>query len=134
MQGNNNREELMRYRLNSAKERLSAAKILYAAGEYKDAISRSYYAMFTAVRGLLAMDAVDFSKHAGVISYFQKEYIKSERLDRKYSKYLTTAFQIRNNADYADFYIVSKNDVEEQIQHASELLAAITDYIKENLE
>ncbi len=133
MQGNN-RTELMRYRLNSAKERLDAAKTLYEAGEYKDAISRSYYAMFTAVRGLLAMDAVDFSKHAGVISYFQKEYIKSGRLERKYSRYLTAAFQIRNNADYADFYIVSKNDVEEQIQHASELIAAITDYVTENPE
>ena len=44
---------------------------------YRDSIGRSYYAMFTAVRALLAMDSQDFSKHAGVISYFQEEYVKN---------------------------------------------------------
>lgn len=43
----------------------------------KDSIGRSYYAMFSAVRAILALDGVDYSKHAGVISYFQREYVKS---------------------------------------------------------
>ena len=35
--------ELVMYRLKSAKERLDSAKILLEAGKYKDSISRSYY-------------------------------------------------------------------------------------------
>lgn len=35
--------ELVVYRLESAKERLGAAKILLEAGKYKDSIGRSYY-------------------------------------------------------------------------------------------
>lgn len=31
-------------------------------------------------------------------------YIKTEILPRKYSKFISTAFQIRNNCDYADFF------------------------------
>ena len=58
----------MNYRMDSAKERLKAAKTLYYAENYKDSINRSYYAMFVAVRALLALDAVDFSRHSGVIS------------------------------------------------------------------
>ena len=67
----------MEYRLQSAKERLHSSQLLLKENSYKDSINRSYYAMFTAIRALFAMDGQDFSKHAGVISYFQKEYIKT---------------------------------------------------------
>lgn len=77
-----NRTDLMQYRLEMAEERLKSSKILLDAGSYKDSISRSYYAMFTAVRALLAIDGQDFSKHAGVIAYFQKEYIKSGKIEK----------------------------------------------------
>ena len=72
-----NRTILMQHRLDSAKEKLESAKILLDNGNLKDSIGRSYYAMFTSVRALLARDGVDFSKHAGVIAYFQREYILS---------------------------------------------------------
>ena len=54
-----NRRELIKYRLESAKERLNSAEVLLASKSYKDSIGRSYYAMFTAVRALLAKDGVD---------------------------------------------------------------------------
>lgn len=69
-------DELVRYRLESAAEKLESAKILFDAGKYKDSIGRSYYVIFISLRAVLAKDGVDFSKHAGVIAYFQKEYIK----------------------------------------------------------
>lgn len=122
-------ESLVIYRLNSAKEKLRSAKLLLDNAQYKDSIGRSYYAIFSAVRAVLALDEVDFKKHAGVISYFQKTYIKTKVFDKKYSRYLMTAFQIRNNADYADFYIASANDAKEQYKHAEELLAEITAYL-----
>ena len=72
-----NREELKVYRLEMAKERLHSSKILLEAGSYKDSIGRSYYAMFTAVRALLAVEGQDFSKHAGVIAYFQESLTRN---------------------------------------------------------
>lgn len=125
-----NKFELMQYRIDMSKERLDSAKILLECGNYKDSIGRSYYSMFMAVRALLALAGQDFSKHAGVISYFQKEYIKTEKIDKKYSKYLSQAFQIRNNTDYADFFIVSKKDAEEQYQKAMEFYNVICEHIK----
>ncbi len=127
-----NRKELMEYRLEMAQERLHSSKILLDDGSYKDSIGRSYYAMFTAVRALLAMEGQDFSKHAGVIAYFQKEFIKTGKFDKKYSKYISQAFQIRNNTDYADFFIVSAQDAKEQYEKAAEFLNVITEYLREN--
>ena len=123
-----NRRELIKYRLESARERLNSAEVLLASKSYKDSIGRSYYAMFTAVRALLAKDGVDYSKHAGVISYFQREYIKTQKFEKKYSKYLSQAFQIRNNTDYADFFVVSFEDAREQADRAKEFLTAIEEF------
>ena len=63
-------DNLVKYRLDNAQEKLESAEILLDSGKYKDSISRSYYAIFSAVRAVLAVDRVDFSKHAGVIAYF----------------------------------------------------------------
>lgn len=53
-------DNLIRYRLENAKEKLEAAKLLLEAGKYRDSIGRSYYAIFTAVRAVLAKDKMDF--------------------------------------------------------------------------
>ena len=122
-------DDLLVYRLNLAEEKLLSAKILLDAGQYKDSIGRSYYAIFSALRAVLAKDKVDFSKHAGVISYFQKEYLKTELFDKIYSKYISLAFQIRNNWDYDDFFIVSKEEAVEQYCYACELYKAVKEFL-----
>lgn len=125
-----NRKDLVEHRLATARERLSSSKILLDTERYKDSVGRSYYAMFTAVRALLAKEGKDFSKHAAVISYFQKEYVKSGKFDKRYSKYISQAFQIRNNSDYADFFLVSLQDAKEQYDRAREFLKAVELFLK----
>ena len=63
---------LVKYRITNAEEKMISANLLLEAGQFKDSLGRSYYAMFSAVRALLACDGVDYSKHSGVIAYFQK--------------------------------------------------------------
>lgn len=126
---NANRKELMEYRLNSAKEKLISAKALLDIGNYKDSIGRSYYAMFSSVRALLALEGVDYSKHAGVIAHFQKEYIKAGVFDKKYSTYISQAFKIRNSSDYEDFFLASRDDAVEQYKKATEFYQIIYEYL-----
>ena len=123
------KKELVNYRRDSAKEKVYSAKLLLDSGSYKDSVGRSYYAMFSAVRALLANDEIDFSKHAGVIGYFQKQYVKTGKFEKEYSKYLNGAFQIRNNCDYADFFLVSKEDAIEQYQRAEKFIKRVEEYL-----
>lgn len=122
-------DDLMKYRLDNAREKLESAKLLLDAGKYKDSIGRSYYAIFTAVRAVLAKENVDFSKHSGVIAYFQKEFIKTGIFEKRYSRYLQSAFQIRNSCDYDDFFIASRQDAEEQYNRAEEFYNVIQNYL-----
>ena len=123
-------DNLTEYRLANAKEKLESAKLLLDAGKYKDSIGRSYYAIFTSLRAVLSKDGVDFSKHAGVIAYFQREYIKTGIFDKKYSKYVQSAFQIRNSCDYDDFFSASRQDAEEQYQKAEELYEEVKAFLE----
>ena len=123
------KKELINYRIDSAKEKIYSAKLLLDNGSYKDSVGRSYYAMFSAVRALLANDEIDFSKHAGVIAYFQKQYVKTGKFEKEYSKYLNGAFQIRNNCDYADFFLVSKEDAIEQYKRAEKFIKRVEEYL-----
>lgn len=61
-----NRNELKIYRLEMAREWLYSSKVLLEAGSYKDSIGRSYYAMFTAVRALLATEGLYQSDPGGI--------------------------------------------------------------------
>lgn len=120
---------LSNHRLETSSEKVKASGILLQNGMYKDSIGRSYYAIFSATRALLALDCVDFSKHAGVIAYFQKNYVKEGLFEKKYSKIIQTAFQIRNRSDYDDYFIVSKDEAQEQLNFAQDFLEAVKKYI-----
>ena len=74
-----NKKSLVSYRLESAREKLSAARDLLAKGHYKDSVSRSYYATFTAARALLAVKQLDSAKHSGVIALFNQHFVKYHR-------------------------------------------------------
>ena len=117
--------DLAKYRLESARERLAAAKLEMEAGHLKDSINRSYYAFFHTIRSLLAEKQIDFKKHSAVISYFRQHYIKTGIFEEKYSDYVGKAFILRNNSDYADFYVVAKPDAEMQYEHAKEFYEAV---------
>lgn len=121
--------ELARYRLSQAERCLKSAETLADTGDYKGAANRSYYAIFHSMRSILALEKVDFSKHSGVSAYFRKAYIKSEIFDVELSDIIKNAFEIRNDSDYEDYYILSKEEVLEQIQEAEFFYCKIKEYI-----
>ena len=92
---------------------------------YKSAINRSYYAIFTAMRSLLAEEEKDFKKHSAVIGYFRKNYIKTGIFETKFSDYIGDSFEVRNDCDYEDFYIALREEAETQYLHAVEFYEAV---------
>jgi len=116
---------LVSYRLESAREKLSAAVDLLEKCHYKDSVSRSYYAIFTAARALLATKHLDSSKHSGVIALFNQHFVKTGEIPKAASKWLERAKLYREQADYGDFFIVSDQEAEAQIQSAREFIEEI---------
>ena len=125
---------LIKYRMEKAHMDLNAAKLNYEAGFYDASTNRSYYAIFHAARAVLMLNGQDYKKHSGVIAFFNRDYIKTELLERKLGLILHDAFEIRTDCDYEDFYVVAKEDVEKQLESAEYFLSKVEAYLQAFLQ
>ena len=121
--------DLANFRLDKALQCINDAKAMLRLNSYASAANRSYYAIFHSARAILALDNIDRKRHSAVISYFQQYYVKTNIFDRKFSKIIQDAFEIRQESDYEDFYVVSREDVIEQIEDAEKFYNEVKRYI-----
>ncbi len=112
------RLKLAMYRIKKAKEILTEAEDNLAQKHYGLSVNRSYYAMFTSARALLALKEMDSSKHSGVIALFNQYITRMELFPKEISKFLPKAKDIREDADYGDFVVITKEEAETQIKRA----------------
>lgn len=98
-------------------------------GLYKDAINRSYYAAFYAIKALLALEEVDFKRHKDVIAYFNKAYAATEKIPREIGRKVAHLQQKREKSDYDDFYLASKEETLEQVENTKSVITAVKEYI-----
>lgn len=116
-------------RLDHAKDCLKSSVELIKSGDYKSSANRSYYAVFHAMRAVLALDGIDSKKHSGIISEFRKLYIKTGIFDSTLSVIISELFDVRTNCDYDDFYLISKEETIAQSENANVFLEAIEAYL-----
>ena len=126
--------DLSLYRLSKAKNDLKDAQKTLELEMFDTAANRSYYAIFHAARAVLALDGQDYKKHSGVISNFQKDYIKTEIFDKAMSNIIKSAFDMRSDSDYEDFYVVPKEDVVKQVEEAEYFINKVEEYLNTRIK
>jgi len=120
---------LSKVRFEKAETLLLSSQALIDIEDYKSSANRSYYAIFNAMRACLALDSVDFKKHSAVISDFRVKFIKTKIMRPELSGVITKLFEVRNQCDYNDFYIVSKQDVAEQLESAKVFVKEVSELL-----
>jgi uncharacterized protein (UPF0332 family) len=124
--------DLSKHRFHKAKDDLEASRLLFDNNKLGQSINRSYYSIFHAVRALLALENFDSRKHTGIIAFFNKQFVKTGKIGKEYSKILMDAQDFRNDSDYDDFFVVSKEEALAQIDSASRFIKMIENFILEN--
>ncbi|MBK6609061.1 MAG: HEPN domain-containing protein [Leptospiraceae bacterium] len=127
------KKEAIEYRLKEAEESLQDALSLYNNKRYRSAVNRAYYSMFYSALALLENKGLKNSKHIGVISFFDKEYIKTNIFSKIHSKALHKAFELRQEADYSILVELEVDEVTEIINQAQNFVKQVRDYIMEYL-
>jgi uncharacterized protein (UPF0332 family) len=125
--------ELIEYRLEEAIESLEDAELLLTSKRYRSTVNRLYYAAFYAVVAVLLTKKLQYSKHSAVISFFDKEFIKTGIFPRTYSKTLHHAFFERQQDDYMPFVEFDPNEIEQLGKDVRVLVKGISEHIKTNL-
>ena len=123
------RKDLCNYRLKNSEDSLMVAEDCLEKGLYKDAINRSYYAAFYAIKALLALEEVDFKRHKDVVAYFNKTYAATERIPREVGRKVAHLQQKREKSDYDDFYLASREETVEQVENTRSVIETIRNYI-----
>ena len=118
-------EAKVRERMGKARAMLGDASLLLEAGSCASAVNRAYYAVFHASRAMLATAGFEARRHSGVMSEFDRRFVKTGRFDAAVSKTLHALFDQRTVADYEDFTRIAPDVAAELVRGASEFVQTI---------
>lgn len=119
--------------LEIARERIESAEALVKIGNYRDAMSRAYYAFFDAASAALLTKGLIPKTHHGLIILFDQHFIKNKKVPVEMGRWLIKAKQAREEADYERHKEVSKETVEAAIEAAKKFIEIIEKNNKINL-
>mgnify|MGYP001500438461 CR=1 FL=1 len=110
-------------------EKLNAAKLLLKDGFIDDAISRAYYSMFHAASAVLLSAGISAESHSALKNMFGLHFVKTGKIDKKFSRWLNKLKDERENGDYDIFTSFDSEDARIDIQEAEEFLEEMKKYL-----
>ena len=91
---------------------------------------RLYFAVFHAMRAVLALDGIDRKHHSGIISEFRRLYVKTGIFDREASGIIASVTLMRHDSDYDDYIPIEKEDLEDMLPQAEKLITSVKEYLE----
>jgi hypothetical protein len=94
---------LIEHRIARATNTIEEVSFLIKNKKFLLAVNRIYYGMFYILSALSLKYDFSTSKHQQLIGWFNKEFISTGEIDRKYGRILHNAYNNRSTGDYDDF-------------------------------
>ncbi len=133
MTAGESRIELARYRLKQAEESIDeAAFLLEGKKSPRSVINRAYYAMFYAVLALLIFEPYASSKHSGVLSYFNRRFVKPGIFPEELGRLINKAFDLRQRGDYREYEELGYEQVRPFVEQSGIFVRAVKGYLEKN--
>jgi len=87
--------DLINYRREKAKETLTDAKLMFDQVSLFSTVNRIYYSVFYIVLALLLTRNLYSSKHSGVRSLFNKEFVRTGIIKEEFGNFFNKIFEFR---------------------------------------
>ncbi len=123
-------EELIRGYFKKGEKKLSVAGKLLRSGDYEDAVSRAYYAVYHVAQSLLLTEGQKADTHKGVVTLFGLLFVKTGRFSRNLGKNLANLKDDRESGDYEVFSFIDRETAETALKEAKEFLSEGKKYLK----
>jgi uncharacterized protein (UPF0332 family) len=121
--------DLVQLRLKQARETIDDVEFLIQNERLKLAINRIYYGMFYSLLALAIQFDFKTSKHVQLIGWFNKEFIKDQKIESRFSKMVQSAYHARSDGDYGVFTEFSKEETLIRFDEMKEFVAEIELFI-----
>ena len=105
------KSELIRYRLSKSRETLSEAILLIEHAYWNAAINRLYYSCYYAVTALLLNSELQTKTHSGTRQMFGLHYVSKGIIHADSGRLYSELFSKRQAGDYEDMIDNSEEDV-----------------------
>jgi len=120
-----NRLQLVQYRIKRAEETIKESELLAAEGYYNAAVNRLYYACFYALLALFVKDGISTASHSGVKTMLGLNYISKGILDKELGKTFSRLFEIRHSSDYDDFAYCDQSMTDQYTPKAKDFVYSV---------
>lgn len=124
------REEVIKYRRERARETLEEAEIMFNNGKLFATVNRIYYAAFYEVLALILTKGFSSSKHSGVRSLFNREFVKSKIISEKDGEFYNKMYEFRQRGDYEDFVEFAKEEVKGWLDKTKDFIDSVEQVIE----
>lgn len=125
--------DLVFHRMARANETMEDARILAHSGRWNACVNRLYYACFYGVSALLVLHGLSSSKHTGVRSLFNSQYVKPGKIPKELARIYNDLFEKRQEGDYIDFVVFQESQVLPLVSKAEQLIKHITGLIEKEM-
>jgi uncharacterized protein (UPF0332 family) len=125
-----NKNDIIQYRIEKSERTFLEAKSLKSSQFWNGAVNRLYYTCYHIVSALLIKDGINASTHNGVRSQFFKFYIKTEKMDRKFSVLYSDLMNKRQESDYDDFQEFKQEDIDPLFEEVEEFIETIKEELR----
>ena len=124
-----NRNELIIHNTEKAISTQKEVEFLIKNKYYSLALNRIYYGMFYIISAIAIKNEFSTSNHSQIIGWFNKNYVKEKKVNRKIGRMIYRAFEQRMKSDYNILHkftpedaIIGLSDLKEVIQSINELM------------
>jgi uncharacterized protein (UPF0332 family) len=125
----NERTELIRYRLEEAKETIADVQLLIENDRLRAAVNRIYYGMFYSLLALGLAYQFETSKHQQLLGWFNKNFIHEGLIDAKFGKIINKASNRRTQGDYESYVEFDKEVILEMFGEMKEFIIEIERFL-----
>ena len=125
----NDREILIKYRLNQSRQTIGEVSKLIESDLLNIAVNRIYYGIFYSLTALALNYEYQSSKHFQLMGWFNQKFIKTSIIELKYGKILRDSYKNRSDGDYAPFILFEKDDVLEMQSDMIDFIEKIESFL-----
>lgn len=131
---NEQRRDIVIYRIENAINTLNEIKEHIANGFYNTAVNRMYYACFYAVSALLVAHHIEVKSHDGTRQKFGQHFVLSGIVPKELGKFYRIIFDKRSAGDYEDFITYDQKTAESFYPKTQEFVLYIKELVNVWLE
>ena len=131
---NDERKDIVLYRLENAKNTLAEVQSHIRNGFYNTAVNRMYYACYYAVSALSVANGIQVKSHEGVRQQLGLHFVLTGKISKEQGQFYSMLFSKRTAGDYEDFLTHNKETADSLYPRCVEFISQIASVVNDSLK